>query len=112
MQSCVTTNIYEIPAIDASKRIISSDGEKGWQGSGFRISEIFGKGNMGPIGSVVNALLGNIGVHYMPWWDAASGSDTTEPAIELKFDLFNDSAAAAMDNFLFVNTIVPNNKWI
>lgn len=112
MQSCVTTNIYEIPAIDSSKRISSSDGQKGWQGSGVRLSEIFGKGNMGPIGSIVNMLLGNIGIHYMPWWDAASGSDTTEPEIELKFDLFNDSAQSAMDNFLFVNTLVPNNKWI
>ena len=57
-------------------------------------------------------ILGNIGIDYMPWWDAASGSLTKEPEVNIKFDLFNDSADAAMKNFIFVNTIVPNNKWI
>ena len=48
----------------------------------------------------------------MPWWNAENGSKTQEPEIEIKFDLFNDSAEAAMMNFIFVNTIVPNNKWV
>jgi len=32
--------------------------------------------------------------------------------VQIKLDLFNDTAEAAMMNFIFVNTIVPNNLWI
>ena len=77
---------------------------------GLRISDALSKIPL--IGNIANMILGNIGINYMPWWDAASGSKTKEPLIDIKFDLFNDSADAAMKNFIFVNTIVPNNKWI
>ena len=48
----------------------------------------------------------------MPWWDAAGAFKTREPEIEITFDLFNDTAESSMINFIFVNTIIPNNKWI
>ena len=119
LQSCITTNIYEIPAATDSKRIISSEGGMaGWtnggtdfmSAGGLRISDALSKIPL--IGNIANMILGNIGINYMPWWDATSGSKTTEPQVDIKFDLFNDSADAAMKNFIFVNTIVPNNKWI
>lgn len=118
LQSCVTTNVYEVPAIDNDKRILASGGgNKGWgDGSdimgagGFRISNILGK--IPVIGNLANMILGNIGINYMPWWNAESGSKTVEPAVNLKFDLFNDSLEAAINNFIFVNTLVPNNKWV
>lgn len=117
LQSCTTTNIYEIPCADTSKRIISSMGDKGWgDGSdilgagGFRVSNALNKIPL--IGNLANMILGNIGINYMPWWNAESGAKTVEPQVELKFDLFNDSAEAAMRNFIFVNTIVPNNRWL
>ena len=118
LQSCVTTGVYEVPALDSDKRILASGGGmKGWgdgsdfmSSGGFRISGLLNKIPL--IGSLANMILGNVGVNYMPWWNAESGSKTIEPVINLKFDLFNDSYDAAMNNFIFVNTIVPNNKWI
>ena len=96
---------------------MSGGGNKGWgDGSdimgagGFRMSSLLGK--LPVVGNIANMLLGNIGINYMPWWNADSGASTVEPEINIKFDLFNDSADAAKYNFIFVNTIVPHNKWI
>lgn len=118
LQTCKTTNFYEIPAIDSTKRIISSTGSDGWgstsdimSAGGFRASNLLGK--IPGISKLANLLLGNIGINYTPWWDAAAGTGSArEPEIDIKFDLFNDSTDAAMINFIFINTIVPNNKWI
>lgn len=118
LQSCATTNLYEIPASTSSKTVLTSGGgQAGWtdggdimSSGGLRLSGFLGK--IPVIGSLANMILGNIGINYMPWWNAESGTKTKEPAIEIKFDLFNDSAEAAMANFIFVNTLVPNNKWI
>ena len=117
LQSCVTTNLYEIPMSVSDKKIISSNGTVGWgdgsdvmSSGGFRISNLLNK--LPVIGSLANMVLGNIGINYMPWWNAETGAKTPEPEITIKFDLFNDSAEAAMSNFIFVNTIVPGNKWL
>ena len=118
LQSCVTTNIYEVPAITSDKRIISSSGKAGWtdggsdfmSAGGFRVSSLMSKIPL--IGDLMNMIIGNIGINYMPWWNAESGSKTQEPEITIKFDLFNDNSTSAMRNFIFVNTIVPNNKWL
>lgn len=111
LQSSTTTNIYELPCVLADNRVIASDGTLGWgDGADFRVGGLLTK--IPVIGSVVNNILGNIGINYLPWWDAASGSRTMEPEIEVSFDLFNDTADAAMMNFIFINTIVPNNKWL
>lgn len=64
------------------------------------------------VGKVIDTLFGNIGVNYTPWWDAKSGTETSAPSIELKFSLFNDSLDAAIVNFIFVNTIIQNNRWL
>lgn len=121
LQSCVTTNIYEVPAIDSAKRILDNgqNGESGWNSGSdlltsntFRLGKLLGGEGGGIVSTVVNALFGNIGINYTPWWDAATGTGTQEPALELTFDLFNDSFDAALANFIFVNTIIPNNRWI
>jgi hypothetical protein len=109
--------VYEVPAITDDKRIFSSNGSAGWtdggdmmSAGGFRLSGLLNK--IPVIGSLANMVLGNIGINYMPWWNAESGSKAKEPEITIKFDLFNDSTEAAMNNFIFVNTLIPNNKWI
>lgn len=115
LQSCVTTNIYEIPAIQQSKRIASSEGMPGWTGgssTGMRLTSLLNTNSLPGIGKLINGILGNVAVDYLPWWNAESGSATKEPEVTIEFDLFNDSAEAAMTNFIFVNTIVPHNKWI
>lgn len=118
LQSCVTNNLYYVPAAPDAKMILQSgDGTAGWTSGGdllsdggLRLSGLLGKIPL--IGSLANLILGNIGINYMPWWNAQAGTNVKEPEITLKFDLFNDTAAAAMANFLFVNTIVPSNKFI
>ena len=117
LQSCTTTNIYEVPAMCEGKPIMSSDGKAGWgDGSdfmgagGFRATGFLDKIPL--VGTIANMILGNIGVNYMPWWNAETGSKVTEPEVTVKFDLFNDSVAKAIVNFVFVNTIVPSNKWL
>lgn len=118
LQSCTTTNIYEIPAATDDKSILhSGDGYAGWGGGddvmtagGFRISDILNK--IPGVGTIANMILGNIGINYMPWWNPGTGANVSEPEIQVKFDLFNDDVTAAVTNFIFVNTIVPNNKWI
>ena len=99
------------------KPIMSSDGMAGWGSTsdimstgGFNVSKLFNK--IPVIGDLAGTLLNNIGINYMPWWDAASGTNTTSPEISIKFDLFNDSLDKALKNFIFVNTIVPGNRWI
>ena len=97
---------------------MTADGGAGWQSGsdfmsagGFRLSGLLGK--IPVVGSLANMILGNIGINYTPWWNAEAGANgAKEPQVEIKFDLFNDSADAAMVNFIFVNTIVPSNKWI
>lgn len=117
LQSCVTTNLYEVPAVDNEHRVMSSNGQAGWGGgegmlgSGeFRISKLLG--NVPVLGSILNMIFGNIGINFMPYWDANNGTKTKEPVVTLKFNLFNDSYNAALFNFIFVNTLIPNNKWI
>ena len=117
LQSCVTTNVYEVPGILQDKRIISSNGSAGWTSGGdmlseggFRVSGLLSK--IPIIGSMANMILGNIGINYMPWWNADAGSKTKEPEIVIKFDLFNDNEMSALWNFIFVNTIVSGNKWL
>ena len=48
----------------------------------------------------------------MPWWSPYSGTNTKEPEVEVSFTLFNDDINSALNNFIFINTIIPNNKWI
>ena len=77
---------------------------------GFRVSGLLSK--IPIIGNIANMILGNIGINYMPWWNADAGSSTREAEIDIEFNLYNDSANAAMYNFIFVNTIAPNNRWL
>lgn len=71
-----------------------------------------GLDNIPFLGNMIKGILGNIAIDYLPWWDADAGSKTREPEVSIDFDLFNDTAEAAMTNFIFVNTIVPHNRWV
>jgi|SRR5574344_1703044 hypothetical protein len=111
LQSCVSTNMYELPCITSDKMLYNSEGDKGWAGTG--AVDVTGQISKLPwIGSIVKSILGNVRINFMPWWDSEEGSQTYPNEINIKFDLFNDTADKAMMNFIFVNTIVPNNKWI
>ena len=109
LQSSVTTNIYELPMkIDTAFDV---HGKEGWGGSSIGFENTF-LTKVPVLNKIVKHLLGNVRINYMNWWDAESGSKTEEPEITIKFSLFNDTAESAMMNFIFINTIVPNNMWI
>ena len=111
LQSCTTTNIYELPCITDSKEMYSSDGNHGWPSAGLSLTNDF-LTNIPLVGSLVKSLLGNVNISFMPWWDAKEGNATPTPPVTVKFDLFNDTAENAVINFVFVNTLVPNAKWV
>jgi hypothetical protein len=68
------------------------------------------------LGKVLNMVTGfgdiidRVRINYMPRWDP-TGSGKCEQ-IGFSFDLFNDTMDAALKNFIFVNTIIPNNLWM
>lgn len=107
LQSCTTTNIYELPCVVESKEMYSSDGTQGWPSAGFSLGNSF-LNNI----PLVKQLLNNVNISFMPWWDAKEGNATPTPPVVVKFDLFNDTANAALYNFIFVNTLIPNAKWV
>jgi hypothetical protein len=117
LQSSRTTNIYELPGITEDKELYRANGHAGWEGSaGFSLvgdDGVFSKFISGNIaGKIINTLLGNVNISFMPWWDAKKGNATPFTDVKIKIDLFNDRAEAAAKNFIFVNTIIPNAKWI
>ena len=114
LQSCTTTGIYELPCLKQDKMLYSSNGAAGWnvdENSGWRFLPKSLQ-SLPFVGPMLGKMFGNIGISWTPWWDATSGNATEEPQVDITFDLFNDTNEAALYNFIFVNTLVPNNKWI
>ena len=116
LQSSTTTNIYELPGITDDKLLYQSNNHGGWsQSAGFALTSVMGnnaKKGDGFIGQAMNHLLGNIAISFMPWWDPLKGTSTPYPDIKIKFNLYNDTAESAAINFVFINTLIPNAKWI
>jgi hypothetical protein len=61
---------------------------------------------------MINSAFSNVAINYMTSWDSQPGTDGPYPQVTAKFSLFNDSVGAAVANFIFVNTIAPNNMWM
>lgn len=83
---------------------LTSGGGSGGDGGGMmsKVISMF----TGGWGDIINRAK----INYMPKWDP-TGNGSLE-SITVTFDLFNDTAEAAMKNFIFVNTIIPNNLWM
>lgn len=105
--ACQTTALYELPCISENKLLYSADGTGGWKTDRFELTAPF----LDKIPLLRN-MFGNIRINYQANWDAKDGYSTKEPEINIKFDLFNDTLTAALMNFIFINTIVPSNRWI
>ena len=104
LQSCTTTNIYELPYTDWGSPLYSSNGGPGWEGvNAFGIKSAL---------SLIGSILPPVNIQMAPFYNAYAGENTPEDGITISFDLFNDNAKAAMNNFIFVNTIIPQNRWL
>ena len=117
LQSCTTLNIYELPY--SGQDLWSSDGNQGWQNASMGLKDLTGGGDGagGMMSKIANMFVGGLGdlinrakINYMPKWDPTGEGTVGE--VTVTFDLFNDTAEAAMMNFIFVNTIIPNNLWM
>lgn len=117
LQSCSTMNIYELPGIVQDNQMYSANGSPGWNSAGISIQAqldkfLPGVSNRTILGTFISSILGNINVSFMPWWDGVSGNSTPSPNVTIKLNLFNDSIEAAINNFIFVNTLIPNARWM
>ena len=117
LQSSLTTNIYEVPFVTDNKIVLEANGSAGWTSGGdimstggFMVSDFLKKIPL--LGDLASMFINNIGINYTPWWNAEAGHSTKCSDITIKFDLFNDNLENAVSNFIFVNTIVPNNMWL
>jgi len=61
---------------------------------------------------LTGSIFNNIRVNFMPYWNAEDGFKTHDDPVTITFDLFNDTEASAIANFIFVNTIVPGARWL
>lgn len=107
LQSTTTTNIYEVPFVNEPKLLYTSTGSAGWGDSAGFISHILDGAK-----NILGSILPNVGISMSPWWNSSSGQGTFEDEVVVNFDLYNDGKDQAMKNFIFVNTIIPNNKWL
>ena len=122
------TAFYDLP-LNNYKKMYSSDGNPGWGATRFEVTSIAGKSDGGDKkegkksflekvagifkSAPVQKLLNGVGIDYVQWWDGSSdkGTNTSEPQISIEFDLFNDCLEHSIVNYIFINTIIPSNKW-
>ena len=104
--SSTTTNIYELPY--SGKSIMSSDGSQGWNKNGIDSLVSEGK-NGGLVSKLLNFVGKNIRLNTTPTWSPADGQGLD---VEFEVDLFNDRMDTAINNFILVNTLIPNNMWM
>lgn len=106
MLGSTTTGIYILPCVLES--YLNSDGSNGWDGVG-GITDSSTAGNT-VLGKLINfAISHNIKIITEPIWNGGNNNDGE--TISLTVNLFNDTKTSAMTNFLFVNTIIPQNMW-
>ena len=103
LMSATSTNIYNVPyngnvLYESNGGGFSKGGLGGLTTNG---SSIFGQ--------FVNWFGKNIRINTTPTWD---GPQDVPTKVDIDFSLYNDSLDGALKNFIFVNTIVPNNKWL
>ena len=108
--SYYTTNVYEIPF--KVENAFNVEGSKGWHssGKGIELPDMIKK--IPGIGDILDQAFGNIRINYVSYWKASEGGQTSYPELKVSFNLFNDTLSSALINFIFVNTVAPNNMWI
>lgn len=105
MVGSVTTNVYNIPNVQTQH--MQSNGSQGWPNpNGLGISTT----NNSWVGKLLNFVGGNMKIVTEPIWNAEFGGSGT--SIDINLNLFNDTYEHAINNFLFVNTIVPQNMFL
>ncbi len=107
MIGATTTNRYVIPCDTTD--LMNTNGADGWG-----IGNEFGMENLastnGILGKALNFFGTNLKVVTQPVWGGASRNAPT--GVTINFNLYNDTCAHAINNFIFVNTICPSNMFL
>lgn len=101
MLTTTSTNIYELPF--NAENIYKGNGYEGWS-SDFGIAS---GGLLGRFGAIGNFLSPNINLTTTPMWKGCKGGEGV--TLEMTVNLFNDTTEHAINNFIFINTIIPQN---
>lgn len=96
-----TNAAYEVPC-QIPSGFFDSDGNYGW-GSGEDV-DIFNAGGF------LKRIASTFHLTMMPFFNPGNGGESE--SLNVKFDLINDTDAAAKANYTFIQTLILNNKWL
>ena len=99
-----TTNWYTLPNNEV--KYLESDGTMGFNSASGKHGGDYSTGGNSLLGKALNMIGGNVRITMTPIW-TLSGDPTS--SISIKLSLFNDTLDHALNNFLFVNTLIPSN---
>jgi len=87
-------------------KYLESDGTIGFTAATGNAGGDFSTGGNSLLGKALNMIGSNVSITMTPIW-----AFTGDPAssISIKLSLFNDTLEHAINNFLFVNTLIPSN---
>ena len=106
IMSSKTKHYYTLPY--NGKIIDSSDGAAGWSTEhGIANAQTT---SFGALGHILNFVGASVRINTTPLWTGST--QTSFPEIQVQFELFNDDVDGAVQNFLFLNTIFPMNRFI
>lgn len=103
--SATSTCMYEIPY---NGKILYETYAEGWNKKRGLDGLTTSTNTM--LGQMVNFFGSNIRVNTTPTWDGITEAQSVK--VDVNFQLYNDEANAAVKNFIFVNTLFPNAKWL
>lgn len=94
-----TTNNYILPF--NSSELLKGNGDIGWD------SNSFGGGALGKLGFLGDFISKGINLTVTPIWQGMSGSEGY--TLDFTVNLFNDTLEHSIANYIFINTIIPQN---
>lgn len=97
--STTTTNRYVLPF--NSNEIQKGNGDIGWE------QNIFEGNILSKAGFIGDFLSKSINLTTTPIWQGMKGSEGY--TLDFSVNLFNDSVDSALMNYIFINTIIPQN---
>lgn len=94
-----TTNNYVLPF--NSQELLKGNGDVGWDDNSF------GGGALGHLGFLGDFLSKGINLTVTPIWQGMKGSEGY--TLDFTVNLFNDTLEHSLHNYIFINTIIPQN---
>lgn len=100
MVSTTSTNMYTLP-FNVQDNVMKGNGTDGWDS--FSVNGSF----MDHMGALTGFLGKGISIYTTPIWQGIKNSDGY--GFDMTLNLFNDTSDHAFVNYIFINTIIPQN---